>query len=270
MQMYQVDAFTDELFGGNPAAIVPLDRWIDDALMQKIALENNLSETAFVGFDKEGIRIRWFTPTTEVDLCGHATLAAGKVWLEKMEPRADEVVFQSRSGPLTVKRHEQGFEMDFPNVQPTAVTDQAKLSAVSQALGVSVQSLWLNDDWNAVLNNADQVLAVQPDMAKVAALGQRGVTISAVAEGGAEDYVARCFFPQSGIDEDPATGSAHCGLAPLWGEKLAKTVLQAKQVSTRGANLECEVVDDRVKLRGNAVLYMTARLAIGSATGSVR
>ncbi|MEL6347906.1 MAG: PhzF family phenazine biosynthesis protein [Myxococcota bacterium] len=257
--LHQIDAFTDTIFSGNPAAVCPLPRWLGDDVMQAIAAENNLSETAFVVSRAGGTwELRWFTPTTEVDLCGHATLAAA--WqILRHGPQLDTIRFETRSGPLTVQRADHGaLTMDFPAIPPDAA---ASIEGLADALGAPPEGIFsIRNVHNAryvmaVFPTADAVAALAPD---ITALGSDlGVNVIVTAPGqGDVDFVSRFFAPASGVAEDPVTGSAHCTLAPYWAERLGKTVLNARQLSARGGALICGVVGDRVQLTGHCALYL--------------
>lgn len=255
--IYQVDAFTDRRFGGNPAAVCPLERWLEDELLQSIAAENNLSETAF--FVREGgrHRLRWFTPAVEVDLCGHATLASAYVILERLAPHLECVAFDTRSGELLVRRAGDLLEMDFPAVRAKPVEDGG---LVAEGLGRAPREVWAARDFLAVYESEDDVRALAPDMTKVAALDRFAVI--ATAPGRDCDFVSRFFAPAKGVPEDPVTGSAHCTLAPYWGERLGKRELRARQVSKRGGEILCGLAGDRVKLRGRAVMYLEGSISV--------
>lgn len=255
--MYQVDAFTDKVFGGNPAAVVPLPSWPDDALMQSIAMENNLSETAFFVKQGDDYELRWFTPVKEVDLCGHATLASAHVLLDVLGHAEQSVAFQTRSGKLTVERHGKRLRMDFPAI-PTQPCEIPEL--LSDGLGQRPQEVRAADDYLAVFEDEATVRALTPDHTLLSQLDRRGVIVT--APGKAHDFVSRFFAPKYGIPEDPVTGSAHCKLAPYWAERLGKTVLQARQVSKRGGDVHCEMKGTRVLLSGQAVLFMQGEITL--------
>jgi PhzF family phenazine biosynthesis protein len=261
---FVVDAFADRPFTGNPAAVVPLVEWLPDALMQSIAAEMNLSETAFFapepGTDG-GFRLRWFTPTIEVELCGHATVATAAVLLGRLEPTRRRVVFESQSGPLPVERDGDRFVLDFPVKLATPVDDADLLEAATAALGDRPQALLRARDLMAVFGHADQVRAMRPDFGRVAVLDFHGVVVTAPGDHG-YDCVSRFFAPAIAINEDPVTGSAHCMLTPYWAERLGKTTLHAYQASARGGELACELVGDRVKLGGRAVLVASGTLHV--------
>lgn len=257
--LYQIDAFAERLFEGNPAAVCPLSAWLDDAVLQAIAAENNLAETAFfVQTAPEAAELRWFTPRAEVDLCGHATLASAHVWFEHLRHAGPEVSFHTRSGALRVRRAEHGLQMDFPEVATAPCETPAALVA---ALGARPDQMQQGMDLIAVFDDARQVLALDPDFRAIAGLDTRGVV--ATAPGDDCDVVSRCFYPRLGIDEDPVTGSAHCALAPYWAKRLGRDRLLARQISRRGGAMHCEVRDDgRVLLEGRAVDYLVGEIAL--------
>ncbi|HEY0961503.1 MAG TPA: PhzF family phenazine biosynthesis protein [Pseudomonadales bacterium] len=253
LPLYIVDAFTTTLFRGNPAAVCPLGEWLPDALMQSLAAENNLAETAFLVPEGTGWRLRWFTPRVEVDLCGHATLATAFV-LARLHPQQAEFRFQTRSGELVVTRAGDLFTLDFPARQLRLLPPQPALDA---ALGTSVLSLHeAANTWVAELADEAAVQALRPDLRAVGALDCRALSVT--ARGQSCDFVSRFFAPKAGIDEDPVTGSAHCALVPLWAGRLGKLRLDARQLSARGGELLCELRGQRVLMSGRAVLYSTA------------
>jgi PhzF family phenazine biosynthesis protein len=263
---YIVDAFTDRAFGGNPAAVCPLDAWLPDALMQSIAAEMNLSETAFFVRGQGDMPLRWFTPRTEVDLCGHATLASAFVLLHLLEPERREVRFSSRSGPLGVRRQGEALVLDFPATPPTPTDVSAPLT---RALGRAPSRVMRARDVVAVYDSAEDVRALSPDMRSLAALeGVFAVCATAPGTGSDSDvdFVSRFFAPSVGIDEDPVTGSAHCALTPYWAERLGKTQLRARQVSARGGELACTLLGNRVEISGRAVLVLEGALRLESTT----
>lgn len=255
--IYQVDAFTRTVFSGNPAAVCPLLEWLPDSLMQEIALENNLSETAFFVPEGDGYRIRWFTPAAEVDLCGHATLASAYVFFTFMDKTALRVGFASRSGPLRVARSGEMLTMDFPS-QPPAPCKAP--SALVSSLGKTPKEVLSSEDYFVVYENEDDVRTLSPDMAGLASLDLRGVI--ATAPGSDADFVSRFFAPALGISEDPVTGSAHCALIPYWARRLGKDDLHARQISRRGGELFCRSMGDRVAISGRAALYMKGTIEI--------
>jgi len=257
--LYQVDAFTSEIFSGNPAAVMPLDQWLPDNVMLSMARENNLSETAFFVSlpDDEDVdfHIRWFTPGTEVPLCGHATLASAWVIFNKLGWDREQIRFHSKSGPLSVRQADDGWlVLDFPNL---AFEEQATPALVSEALeGVPETAFYVPNDTNymVVLDDEAAVRSAQPDMRKLKQLGNQGLIIT--APGTDCDFVSRYFAPGAGIDEDPVTGSIHSVLVPYWAERLGKTRLDARQISARGGVLRCELKGDRVDIAGQAAFYM--------------
>jgi PhzF family phenazine biosynthesis protein len=259
LSIYQVDAFTDRLFGGNPAAICPLNDWLPDATMQAIAAENNLAETAFFVPEGAGYALRWFTPTTEVDLCGHATLASAHVIFSALEPSRDSIAFRTlKAGILTVKRENNLLAMDFPARPPAPVTPSPELAA---AIGQKPAHILAARDLVAVYDRAADVAALAPDFAALAKLPYFALTATAPGDGGI-DYVLRFFAPAQGIPEDPATGSAHCTLVPYWANRLGKSGLQAQQISPRGGRFTCMLNSDRVVVAGRAVLYLRGEITV--------
>lgn len=260
--LYQVDAFADRVFEGNPAAIVPLDVWPADDLMQAVAAENNLAETAFFAPEGEGYRLRWFTPTVEVDLCGHATLASAHVLFSHLGYARPEIRFETRSGTLVVKREGDRLSMDFPAAQPKPYAEPSDIVA---ALGGRPR-LWLKTaHLMAVFDSADEVVALKPDfpaLGRLLAPLNAGLIATAIAlEGSDADFVSRFFGPSHGIDEDPVTGSAHCTSVPYWAKKLGKSDLVARQVSKRGGTLWCTDAGERVVIRGRCADYMKAEIS---------
>ncbi len=262
--IYQVDAFASQVFTGNPAAVCPLDAWLTDEVMQAIALENNLSETAFLvprGPGAEGggaeYDLRWFTPAHEVDLCGHATLGSAYVVANHLNGGDTEMRFHSRSGLLTVTREGELYTLDFPVLPPTRIDDDP---AVAEALGAIPSELYDQAKMMAVFDSEAAVAALAPDLAKVAALDTRGVI--ATAPGEACDFVSRYFAPRGGIPEDPVTGSAHCITTPYWAERLGMNKLSARQISARGGALEVELRGERVLISGRVVPYMEGRIRV--------
>ena len=261
LKLYQVDAFTERTFGGNPAAVVPLEAWLPDATMQAIALENNLSETAFFAPRGDGgFDLRWFTPLIEVDLCGHATLGTAWVLFNRLGHAGEAVTFHTRSGPLTVARDGGRLAMDFP-AQPPA--GPAGIGDVAGAIGVQPEAVLAAPYALAVLDSEETVRAVRPDFRRVAALDSPELIVTAPgAPGGDCDFVSRFFAPASGIDEDPATGSAHCILIPYWAGRLGKTEMFARQVSARGGALWCALKGERVSIAGCAAPYLEGTIAV--------
>lgn len=257
ISLYQVDAFTSEVFGGNPAAICPLESWLDDDLLQSIAAENNLSETAFFVRDGDDFHLRWFTPGAEVDLCGHATLATSYVISTYLEPGRDVMGFQSRSGRLEVKRDGDLYTLNFPVLKSEVIECPQLLRA---ALDTEIVMTLDGMDMMAVLKDEASVRGLKPDFGKIAELETRGVIVT--AQGTDCDFVSRFFAPKQGIPEDPVTGSAHCLLAPFWAEKLGKTKMTARQLSARGGELMVELKGDRVLISGRAAPYMIGTISV--------
>lgn len=257
IRQFQVDAFTTRIFGGNPAAVCPLDAWLEDDLLQAIAAENNLSETAFFVTTKNGFHLRWFTPVAEVDLCGHATLASAHVLFGILGYPGQTIIFETLSGILTVERKGALLIMDFPAAPPVLCVPPGRLL---ESLGQQPVEVLSADDYFVVFDSEDTVRSVRPDFAKLAGLDLRGVIIT--ARGKQVDFVSRFFAPKFGIPEDPVTGSAHCALAPYWSAKLGRQVLNARQVSKRGGDIQCELKGNRVALAGYAVTFMEAEIFI--------
>lgn len=259
LKIYQVDAFTDHLFSGNPAAVCPLDRWLPDSTMQKIAMENNLSETAFFIEEGDGFHIRWFTPSTEIQLCGHATLASAFVYFKYINTAAQQIVFHSHSGPLTVSTDGEQLTLDFPkqSVKPVSFP-----KLLSEALGTKPLEVFATDDWLVLVEDEAAVRNLQPDMTLLKQLDLRGVIVT--SKGTDCDFVSRFFVPKSGVDEDPVTGSAHTKLTPFWAERLNKKTLHARQISTRGGEIRCELKGERVLLSGTAIPYLIGTITVES------
>jgi PhzF family phenazine biosynthesis protein len=260
LPIYQIDAFADRLFAGNPAAVVPLERWLPEATMQAVAAENNLSETAFFVPEGEAFGLRWFTPAWEVPLCGHATLASAHAIMTILEPGRTAVRFHSKSGPLTVTKAGDLYTLDFP--ARDIVDDVAgDLDAVADALGA--RPLWLKRSayrYLALFETAAQIAAMKPDFGKLEATPNGACMVT--APGADCDFVSRYFAPKYGIDEDPVTGSAHSTLIPFWAAKLGKKKLLARQLSARGGTLQCEDLGTRVAFAGTAKLYLTGTIKV--------
>ncbi|MCP5232130.1 MAG: PhzF family phenazine biosynthesis protein [Zoogloeaceae bacterium] len=255
---YQVDAFADAPFKGNPAAVCPLPAWLPDALMQSIANENNLSETAFFVPARGHFELRWFTPSSEVDLCGHATLASAHVLFRHMNWDQPEVAFQTRSGRLSARMQGDLLLIDLPAWPSVRLRDDASITA---ALGLAPRELWLcRDYYLAVFDSEASVRSLRPDMAALARLPEWGII--ATAQGNGCDFVSRFFAPAKGIPEDPVTGSAHCALAPFWAERLGKRRLDAFQCSLRGGSVGCQLIGDRVEITGAAITVIVSQLAL--------
>jgi predicted PhzF superfamily epimerase YddE/YHI9 len=261
IRLWQVDAFASRPFAGNPAAVCPLDRWLPADTMQAIAAENNLSETAFFVRRSDGeFDLRWFTPKTEVDLCGHATLASGAVLMQELEPSRRRVVFHTKSGPLIVERRGDRFAIDLPArpARPVAIPD-----LLVEALGARPSAALRARDLLAVFDRAEQVRGLTPDLAAVARLEDTfAVCVTAPGTGIDDDvdFVSRFFAPAKGVPEDPVTGSAHSTLVPFWAARLGKRELRARQVSARGGELECTLEGERVSLGGQAVIVLAGEL----------
>ncbi|MCY1536091.1 putative isomerase YddE [compost metagenome] len=255
--IYQVDAFTDQLFGGNPAAIVPLSEWLAAPLMQKIAAENNLAETAFFIPRGDDFELRWFTPALEIDLCGHATLAAAHLLFTELGYRKAHIHFHTlKAGILTVSRQDDRYTLDFPS-RPAAACELPE--AIRSALGGKAPVATLHArDYLLVYENEADVAAIQPDFSALAKASSMGVIVT--AKGDHCDFVSRFFIPAAGINEDPVTGSAHCNLIPYWAEKLNKTTLHACQISPRRGELWCSLKADRVLMTGKAVTYLKGEI----------
>lgn len=255
--IFQVDAFTDHIFGGNPAAVCPLEKWLDEETMQHLAQENNLSETAF--FVKNGAEydLRWFTPEVEVDLCGHATLATAHVLFEHLGYAEDEIRFRTKSGLLIVKREGDRLMMDFPTDDMPQVEPPAVLF---QALGIRSDHVFFTDDYMVVLDSEEEVLNLDPDFRLLSEVNARGIIVTAT--GKEVDFVSRFFAPGAGIDEDPVTGSAHTKLTPYWSRKLGKDILEALQISKRVGELTCRNKGERTEILGNAITYMIGEINI--------
>ncbi|MCF1752692.1 PhzF family phenazine biosynthesis protein [Mariniradius sediminis] len=259
LKIYQVDAFAERRFEGNPAAVVPLTEWLSDTEMLQIAMENNLSETAFYIVEQDQIFLRWFTPAVEVDLCGHATLATAHVLFQHEGFVGEEITFYSpRSGLLKVKKEQDLLTLDFPADKSESIElDKKMLDAFDPKPTEAYRG---KTDWMFVFENESQIRDLEFDLAKIAEFPVRGVI--ATARGKEFDFVSRFFAPQSGVPEDPVTGSAHTTLTPIWAERLGKHQLQARQISARGGNVSCTWNGDRVLLGGKAVTYLIGEIFI--------
>lgn len=259
LPIYQVDAFTDRVFSGNPAAVVPLEAWLPDATLQAIAAENNLSETAFFLREGRDYALRWFTPTIEVELCGHATLASAHVIFDRLEPRRDAVAFRTlKAGTLRVTRQGDDLAMDFPALAPHPAAAPAGLA---EALGAPPVAVLAARYHLAVYESEAEVKALRPDFGALARVECVAAIATAPGEDGV-DFVSRCFTPAQGIPEDPVTGSSHCSLIPYWAERLGKTALRARQVSARGGDLRCALGSGRVTIAGRCVSYLEGTILI--------
>jgi len=260
--LYQVDAFTNKLFHGNPAAVIPLEKWIDDELMQKIALENNLSETVFfVPSQQQGVDydIRWFTPDVEINLCGHATLASAFILFKFLGFKKNKIVFHSKSGKLEVEHNGDVYRMDFPAWTPQKTDEYPE--TLQKVLGVDeVVGVYKHRDLLVELQNEDAVKKCTPDFNALKKLGEK-IIITAPGSGEV-DFVSRFFAPSAGINEDPVTGSSHSQLIPFWSEKLGKKKMFAKQLSQRGGELQCGLWGDRVTMAGQCIFYMKGELTV--------
>lgn len=252
LPIYQVDAFSKKTFGGNPAAICPLENWLPDATMQNIAMENNLAETAFFIPKGDEFELRWFTPTVEVDLCGHATLASAHIIFSNGYEKEEVVFISPRSGELKVKKKGDRYTMNFPTDDLEKIETP---SAVIDALGLTPMETYKGKtDHMVIVNHQAIIEALRPDLKVLATLGGRGTIVTAPGEN--SDFVSRCFFPQAGVDEDPTTGSAHTSMTPYWAKRLGKNKLTAIQLSKRVGHLECEYLGDRVEISGYAKTYL--------------
>ena len=260
MDIYQVDAFSEQLFSGNPAAVIPLKDWISTDQMQHIAAENNLSETAYLVKKEEGVYgIRWFTPETEVDLCGHATLAAAHVLYNHLKFSGKAISFDSHSGRLRVEKESDMYWLDFPSQPPKPVKSPKLLP---EAIGTMPIYTGVNVDLLVLIDGEQIVRKMRPDLEILKRLDVRGVIVTSVSDDERYDFVSRFFAPAVGVPEDPVTGSAHTVLTPFWSKRLDKKDLTARQLSKRGGTLRCSMNGDRVKIGGSAVTFMTGQISI--------
>lgn len=258
-KIYQIDAFTSRRFTGNPAAVMPMTRFPSEATMLAIAAENNLSETAFLVPEGNDYRLRWFTPEVEVPLCGHATLASAAVVMERLDPGRSSVVFHSASGPLAVSRSDAGYVMNFP-ARPSEQV--ATPPALAQALGAAPLEVRVNFfNYMAVLESAQIVRQLVPDIGAIARLDRSGLIVTAPGDG-IYDFISRYFAPAKGISEDPVTGAAHCMLAPYWAQRLGKIEFRAFQASRRGGEMVCRLINGRIELEGTCVFYLEGEVDI--------
>jgi len=255
--IYQVDAFTDELFKGNSAAVCPLEKWLEDEVMQSIAAENNLSETAFYVKSGDGFDIRWFTPKVEIDLAGHPTLATAHVIFNHRKFNGDEITFFSKRGELKVKKVNNMIQLDFPAAESKKVSPPEELI---RGLGTTPKEVFKSRDYLAVLESEEEVLAINPDFQSLKMLDSFGIIVT--ARGNRSDFVSRFFAPNAGIDEDPVTGSAHTMLIPFWANQLNQNKLHALQISKRGGKLFCEYHGDRVYIGGQAITYLVGEIEV--------
>lgn len=257
--IYQVDAFSSRLFAGNPAAVCPLEQWLPDDVMQAVAAENNLAETAFFVPENGSYGLRWFTPGVEIDLCGHATLASAYVILNKLSKGRDTVSFQTRSGELTVRRNGDLYVLDFPSRPAERCEVHPRLI---EALGTVPLEILAARDYLVVYESQEQVETLHPNLDLISQVDRFAVIVTAPGRDGV-DFVSRFFAPAKGVPEDPVTGSSHCTLIPYWARRLGKTVLRARQLSRRRGELWCELHGDRVTMAGNAVLYLEGSIRVG-------
>ena len=258
MKQYIVDAFTNKPFLGNPAAVCVMDKWPSEEFMKNLAMENNLSETAFIVKEEQGYHLRWFTPGSEVELCGHATLASSFVILNYVEPEKDIVEFHTLSGKLTVRKKDNLYEMDFPTYEQKEipVTDE-----MESAFGVRPVKAVLGPDLLCIFDSEEQIRNMKPDQSKLAGLPGRGVDVTAKGED--SDCVSRSFFPKLLVAEDPVCGSAHCQIADYWSKELGKTEIHAYQASKRGGHLYCEMRENgRIAIRGEATLVAVSEIVV--------
>ncbi|AXI02159.1 PhzF family phenazine biosynthesis protein [Aquirhabdus parva] len=259
MPIYQVDAFTTQQFKGNPAAVMLMSHFWDDEILQAIAAENNLAETAFLVADGADYRLRWFTPNVEVPLCGHATLASAAVVMERLEPGRQEVIFHSASGPLRVNKTAMGYVLNFPARPSECIPTPTGLA---EALGVAPVEVYSNAfNYMAVLESVEILKSLTPDMAALARLDRNGVIVTTLGDE-TFDFISRYFAPAKGIPEDPVTGAAHCMLVPYWAKRLAKNEFRAYQASKRGGEVLCRLVGDRVELEGACVFYLEGEVSL--------
>ena len=267
MTLYQVDAFADKLFSGNPAAVIPLEEWIDESLMQNIAMENNLSETVFFvprlssGNDNAEFEIRWFTPAAEINLCGHATLASAFVLFNIVGCKKPVITFHSKSGPLIITRNGDVISMDFPSWKPQRINDHS--DGLEKVLGIKeIVGVYKYRDLLVELNTEDDVRNAKPDFTLIKESGHKIIITAPGRSSSGIDFVSRFFAPTFGVDEDPVTGSAHSQLIPFWSDKLGKTKMEARQLSRRGGHLIVEQKGDRVQMGGKCVFYMKGEIVL--------
>ena len=260
LRMYQVDAFAEQVFRGNPAAVVPLDQWLGNSQLQEIAAENNLAETAFFVPNNSKYHLRWFTPTEEVTLCGHATLASAYIIFTTLEPLRNSVKFDTLSGELGVDRDGEILTLDFPSRQPQLCEAPTVLLEGLGQKPEEILKTGTDTNYYAVFNTEEEILALRPNLMLLEQLHPYGVAVTAM--GKTSDFVSRCFAPSYGIPEDPVTGSIHCALIPYWSNRLGKAKLFARQVSKRGGELYCELLGDRVAIGGRTVKYLEGDIYI--------
>ncbi len=262
LKIFQVDAFTSTPFGGNPAAVVPLDGWLPDEVMQSIAAENNLSETAFFVPEGDGYGLRWFTPTFEIDLCGHATLATAFVLYGELGATDPVLRFRSKSGSLSVERRVERLVLDFPS-RPAEPAEAPE--GLFAAIGREPKEVRRSRDFLLVYDSEADIRAITPNFFELSGIRTHAVIVTAPGE--TCDFVSRFFAPEAGINEDPVTGSSHCSLIPYWADKLGKTEMFARQISERGGELFCSLAGDRVKIGGQAALYLKGEIYVGVESG---
>ena len=255
LDIYQIDAFASRPFTGNPAAVVPLTEWLPDEVMLNIAMENNLAETAYFVPNGEGYDLRWFTPAVEMDLCGHATLASAYLIFEILGTDKTLLRFQTRSGELTVEKQDGRYVLDFPS-RPGVATEAP--AGLIEAIGATPKEIYKSRDYMLVYESEADVLAIKPDFNSLMKIDAHAVIVT--APGDSSDFVSRFFAPEVGVPEDPVTGSAHCTLIPYWAGRLGKNDLFARQVSQRGGEIYCQLIGDRVKMAGDAVLYLKGEI----------
>ena len=264
IKFYQIDAFTDRLFGGNPAAVCILDHWLHDEVLLDIAKENNLAETAFfLPLEHGSYHLRWFTPEIEMDLCGHATLATAYVIFEELSHDSDLITFETKSGILTVRKIDNSYELDFPSRPPVS----AKLpQIISDSLNIQPVEVWKARDYLLVYNAEEEIWQIKPNLAIINQINidPGGIIVTAKSDIEGIDFVSRFFTPQASIFEDPVTGSAHCTLVPYWSNRLKKNQFNAKQISERGGILHCVMCKERVRIRGEAVKYIEGTIVLQS------
>ena len=262
IDIFQIDAFTDTLFGGNPAAVCPLEHWLEDAVLQKIAAENNLAETAFfVQLSEDRFHLKWFTPQHEMDLCGHATLASAFVIFNELGYEKPTVTFESNSGELSVEKKDDFLVLDFPSRMP----EKSSLpKIVVDSLNIQPKEVLKSRDYVLVYESEEDILNVDPDVSLLNQINMDpgGIIVTAEGSNPKVDFVSRFFTPQAVVFEDPVTGSAHCSLIPFWAERLGKTTLEAVQLSDRRGELSCELIGDRVKIKGKAVKYLQGEISV--------
>lgn len=262
IKLFQIDAFTANLFGGNPAAICPLDNWLEDEILQNIALENNLAETAFfVQLPNNHFHLRWFTPEFEIDLCGHATLASAYVIFEEMKFERNEIYFETQSGILTVRKIYDYYELDFPS-RPPQKSSLPKI--ISKGLNIQPIEIWKARDYLLVYNSENEIESINPNISILNQINidPGGIIVTAKSEAEDVDFVSRFFTPQATLFEDPVTGSSHCTLVPFWADRLNKTELKALQISKRRGDLLCLLNKDRVAIKGKAIKYLEGLIII--------